>query len=148
MKIANGSRGFDFTPAAYHARWADGNADDIQNEARHVTEVFTAMGQAGPVENDRILVADFNLTIPDMDAVLGAQVEMLGSGLVLNTLGDRTANLYDHLVLFDCSATQEIVGDLEILDAHELVAGPKSFYTTVNDHLPLRAQFRSGPDDE
>ena len=24
----------------------------------------------------------------------------------------------------------------------------KAFYTTVSDHLPLRAQFRSGPDDD
>ncbi len=148
VKLANGATGFDFTLAAYHARWADGDAAEIQDEVRHVTEVFTAMGRARPGENDRILVGDFNLTTPDLEATLGPQVETLGSGSTLNTLGERTANLYDHLLLFDRAATQEMVGSPEITDVREVAASPKVFYTTVSDHLPLRAQFRSGPDDD
>lgn len=116
VKLPNGLTGFDFTLAAYHARWAHGNAGEILNEVRHVTEVFTAMGQARPGENDRILVGDFNLSTPDLEGVLGHQVETLGSGSTLNTLGERTANLYDHLLLFNRNATQEMVGSPEIMD--------------------------------
>ena len=106
------------------------------------------MGQVRPGENDRILVGDFNLTTPDLEAALGPQVETLGSGSTLNTLGERTANLYDHLLLFDRTATQELVGSPEIMDVREVAASPKAFYKTVSDHLPLRAKFKAGSDDD
>jgi len=66
-RLANGSTGFDFMIAAYHATWADGDTQEIQAEVRHVTEVFAAMGQARPGENDRILVGDFNLSTADLE---------------------------------------------------------------------------------
>ena len=147
-RLANGSTGFDFMLAAYHARWESGNTAAIKNEVKHVTKVFEAMKQARPGEKDLILVGDFNLVTSNLESVLGPQVQTLGSGSTLNTKGERTNNLYDHLLLHDQAATNEMVGNPQVLDVRDVAASPKVFYQTVSDHLPVSVQFRSAVDDD
>jgi hypothetical protein len=148
VRAPQGAAGFDFMLAAYHARWADGDREEIQDEVEHVTDVFDAMGQALPAERDRILVGDFKLGTTDLEVALGPQVRTLGEGTTLNSLGARTANLYDHLLLFDRSATREMVGSPEVLDVREVAATPRAYFRTVSDHLPVRALFRAEGDDD
>jgi len=143
-----GATGFDFMLGAYHARWADGDREAIQDEVEHVTEVFGAMGEARPHERDRILVGDFNLSTPDLEVALGPQVRTLGTGSTLNSLGERTANLYDHVLLFDRAATSEMVGSPEVLDVREVAPTPREYFRAVSDHLPVRALFRADGDDD
>lgn len=143
-----GAAGFDFMLAAYHAKWADGDGEEIQSEVEHATEVFGAMGEARPGERDRILVGDFNLSTPDLEVALGPQVTTLGTGSTLNSLGERTANLYDHLLLFDRAATSEMVGSPEVLDVREVAPTSRDYFRAVSDHLPVRALFRAAGDDD
>ena len=147
-RLANGSTGFDFMLAAYHARWDNGNTTAIKNEVRNVPQVFQAMRQARPGEEDLIIVGDFNLVKANMEDALGAPVLTVGAGSTLNTSGARTTNLYDHVLIFSQAATQELVGGPEILDVRDVATSPTVFYQTVSDHLPIRARFRSGPDDD
>jgi hypothetical protein len=144
----DGATGLDFMLGVYHARWADGDTAEIQDEVEHVTDVFQAMGQARPNERDRILVGDFNLGATDLEVAHGPQVRTLGTGTTLNSLGERTANLYDHLLLFDRAATTEMVGSPEVLDVREVAPSPRAFFRTVSDHLPIRAMFRTEADDD
>jgi hypothetical protein len=148
VRRPGGATGFDFMLAAYHARWAAGDREEIQDEVEHVTDVFRAAGLARPGEDDRLLVGDFNLSTADLEVALGPQVRTLGAGTTLNSLGERTANLYDHLLLFDRAATSEMVGSPEVLDVREVAPSPRAFFGTVSDHLPVRALFRAGPDDD
>jgi len=34
------------------------------------------------------------------------------------------------------------------MDLREAAANPKAFYTTVSEHLPVRAQFKTGPNND
>ena len=148
VRLANGATGFDFMLAAYHARWEEGNTTAIKNEVRHVPQVFQAMRQARPGEDDLIIVGDFNLVKANMEEVLGSPVLTVGTGSTLNIKGERTANLYDHLLILNQSATKELMDSPEILDVRDVATSPATFYKTVSDHLPIRARFRAGPDDD
>lgn len=147
-RLANGATGFDFMLAAFHARWDGGNTTAIKNEVRNIPQVFQAMRQARPGEEDLIIVGDFNLVKANLEDALGGPVLTVGSGSTLNTSGARTTNLYDHVLIFSQGATQELMGSPEILDVRDVATSPAVFYQTVSDHLPIRAQFRSGPDDD
>jgi hypothetical protein len=147
-RLAGGSTGFDFMLAAYHARWADGDTQEIGEEVRQVTRVFQAMAQAQPGENDRILVGDFNLVTSRLEQVLGLLIPVRGTASTLNSSGNLSSNLYDHIVIHDTAATRELVDTPEILDVRDVAADPRTFYRTVSDHLPIRARFRSDVDDD
>jgi len=147
-RLASGSTGFDFMLAAYHARWAGGNTQEIGEEVRHVTRAFQAMAQARPGENDRIIVGDFNLVTSRLEQVLGLQIPVLGTASTLNSSGNLSSNLYDHILIHDTTATRELVDIPEILDVRDVAADPRTFYRTVSDHLPIRARFRSDVDDD
>lgn len=93
-------------------------------------------------------MGDFNLIKANIEDALGAPVLTVGSGSTLNTSGARTTNLYDHVLIFSQAATQELIGSPEVLDVRDVATSPAVFYQAVSDHLPIRAQFRSGPDDD
>ena len=147
-RLANGSTGFDCMLAAYHARWDGGNTTAIRNEVRNMPKVFDAMRLARAGERDHIIVGDFNLTRSNMEQVLGQAMLTVGTGSTLNTAGALTTNLYDNLLISDQAATSELDGSPEILDVRDVATSPAVFYQTVSDHLPVRARFRSGPDDD
>lgn len=58
VRLGDGTTGFDFMLAAYHAQFTGGKAK-IKDEVKHVTAVFQAIGQARSGENDRIFAIDF-----------------------------------------------------------------------------------------
>jgi hypothetical protein len=86
-RLTNGSTGFDFMLAAFHARWEGGNTGAIKNEVRNIPQVFQAMRQARPGEEDLIIVGDFNLVKANLEDALGGPVLTVGSGSTLNTSG-------------------------------------------------------------
>jgi len=144
-RLANGAIGFDFVLAAYHARWEEGNTTAIENEVKNIPKVFDAMRQARPGENDLIIVGDFNLVKANVEEVLGSSVLTVGTGSTLNISGNRTTNLYDHLLIGDASTMKQIVENPQILDVRDLATSGEAFYRTVSDHLPLRARFQVAP---
>jgi hypothetical protein len=146
--LPNGTTGFDFMLAAYHARWDGGNTTPVKNEVRNIPKVFEAMRQARTGERDHIIVGDFNLVRTHMEDALGQPVLTVGTGSTLNSSGGRTTNLYDHLLISDQTATKELESSPEILDVRDVATSPAVFFRTVSDHLPIRARFRSGPDDD
>ena len=112
-------------------------------------DVFTAMGQAKPGETDLLIVGDFNLIPSILHGAVSAADRTEGSGSTLNSNGDRTGNLYDHVLVHDEAATSEMVVDAVVLNRISLTATPKLFYQTVSDHLPVMVRMRSsGPDDD
>lgn len=148
VRLANGATGFDFMLAAYHARWEEGNTTAIKNEVKHIPKVFEAMKQARPGEDDLIIVGDFNLVKANMEDAIGSSILTVGTGSTLNLKGERTANLYDHMLILNSSATKELLDNPVVLDVRDVATSPAVFYRTVSDHLPIRARFRSGPDDD
>lgn len=140
---------FDFTLAAYHARWADGDAEEIADEADELDHVFDAMAAAFPGEEDHLIIGDYNLVPEDLQQALGMESKITGTGSTLNTTGGRTQNLYDHLLVYDDGETAELLGNGEVLDVIGKAATPRDFFKTVSDHLPIRAVFDTGgPDDD
>jgi hypothetical protein len=129
--------GCDFEVAAYHATWAEGNEDEIRAEVAYIQEVFQSMAAVVTGEKDLYIIGDFNLN-PDIlaDAIPFAD-RTNGNGSTLNSLGKRTSNLYDHLLVYDEDSSQELRGDAEVIDVVSMASSPKTFYKTVSDHLPI-----------
>ncbi len=144
----NGNTGFDFLIAAYHARWAEGDIEVIKEEVRHLEDVLNSMRVSRPGERDLLIIGDFNLVPSDLDEATSREVPTSGTGSTLNGSGERTGNLYDHLLLDDPVATTELVGSAKVLDVREVATDDRTFFRTVSDHLPIMARFRTGPDDD
>jgi hypothetical protein len=145
---ADHTLGFDFLLAAYHAVWADGDISDIQSEASRLGDVFAAMSATRPGERDCIIAGDFNLVPTDLQAVIPQLVQTVGTGSTLNSSGEVTGNLYDHLIIMDLAATTEMIAPEEVLDVRGVAATPRLFFQTVSDHLPAVARFRVTADDD
>jgi hypothetical protein len=146
---ADGTVTFDFVLAAYHARWADGDIDDISDEVDELGDVFSAMGAAQPGERDLIIAGDFNLVPADLEDAVGREITTAGTGSTLNGQGDRTGNLYDHIVVDDPQTTAELIGSATVIDVRDVAADNETFFRTVSDHLPVVVHARrTGPDDD
>lgn len=144
-----GEKGWDFVIGAYHATWADGDTDRISSEVSHLGDVYSAMRVAHPGEQDLFIAGDFNLTPSDLDGLVAATDMTTGTGSTLNTKGERTINLYDHLLVHDTVATKGLVLKAQVLDVRKYAASPKLFYQTVSDHLPVSGRFiRYAGDDD
>jgi hypothetical protein len=62
--------------------------------------------------------------------------------------GSRTANQYDHLLVFDGHATSELIMPAQVLDVRDKASTNKAFYKTTSGHLPVVGRFfRNGSDD-
>ncbi len=140
---------FDFVLAAYHALWGGGDIDDISAEAMHLEEVFDSMEASQANEDDLFIAGDFNLVPSDLHNAINREIPTVGTGSTLNGSGERTSNLYDHLIVFDPNETTEQIGAAEVIDVRDAVVDDKTFFKTVSDHLPIVARFdTSGPDDD
>jgi hypothetical protein len=107
------------------------------------------MRVAYPGEQDLFIAGDFNLTPSDLDGLVAATDMTTGTGSTLNTKGERTANLYDHLLVHDAVATKELVLNAQVIDVRRYAASPKLFYQAVSDHLPIAGRFiRYAEDDD
>lgn len=145
---SDGSAGFDFLLAAYHARWAEGDVSDIQGEVSRIPAVFSSMAALRPGERDLLIAGDFNLRPTDLALAMPHFDATAGTGSTLNSAGDVTMNLYDHLVIFDQAATSELVQPATVLDLRSHAASNQVFFRTVSDHLPIVARFRIDVDDD
>lgn len=144
----NGSSGFDFLLAAYHARWADGDTVEIQDEVRNLDDVFATMAATRPGEQDLLIAGDFNLVSIDLQETVLEPINTVGTGSTLNSTGAITFNVYDHLVVFDAAATHEQIEPEKVLDVRNVAATNRAFFQTVSDHLPIVARFRIMADDD
>lgn len=139
----------DFILGVYHAVWGDGDEDEIRGEVEHIDVVFDTMAAANPDERDLLIVGDFNLTSSPLQASTRAEDRTEGTGSTLNSEGERTENLYDHLLVRDEAASQELMGNARVLEVSDRAADPRSFYRTVSDHLPVVARWNlAGGDDD
>ena len=140
---------FDFMLAPYHATWSEGDIDDISGEVAGLDAVFSAMAAALPGETDLMILGDFNLVPSDLEDAIGREIATVGTGSTLNGSGERTQNLYDHLLVNDGDATSEQIGSAEVIDVRSEAATNKVFFDTVSDHLPIVARFNTaGSDDD
>jgi hypothetical protein len=145
----SGLKGWDFVLAGYHATWADGDTSRIASEVGHLGDVYSAMRAAYPGELDLFIAGDFNLVPSDLDGLVAASDMTVGTGSTLNTKGERTTNLYDHLLVFDRAASEELVLKAQVLDVRGYAPSPKLFYQTISDHLPITGYFlRHAEDDD
>lgn len=143
------SVGIDFLLAAYHARWADGDVTLISTEAGRLDEVFAGMQAARPGEKDLFIAGDFNLVPANLQPAVNLPVSTQGAGSTLNSQGQRTTNLYDHILVFDTAETSEAIGNPRVLDVLGVAASPREFFRTISDHLPVVVPLRAtGPDDD
>ena len=149
VPVDDAAIGFDFLLAAYHARWADGNVEEISTEVGHLNDVFAAMEAARAGEKDIFIAGDFNLVPEDLQQAITVTDKTQGTGSTLNDQGERTDNLYDHFLVLDLEATSEMIGNPEVLEVRGVAASNKVFFRTVSDHLPVSVRMRcSGPDDD
>ena len=141
--------GVDFMLAVYHARWADGDQDSIKAEVRNIDRVFSEMQGVESNEHDIFMLGDFNLIPDSLAGLTNATIMTSGTGSTLNIQGNRTTNLYDHLLVFDPSASSELIENAVVLDDRNLASSNLTFFQTVSDHLPIRIYMRTaGPDDD
>lgn len=105
----NGTVGFDFLLAGYHARWAHGDKVKIKKEVSRMKEVFQQMGETRPNEADLIIAGDFNLVPAEIQETLGFVPETIASGSTLNSKGAITSNIYDHILYFQSSSTGRVL---------------------------------------
>lgn len=145
----NGNVRSDFLLGVYHAVWGDGDEDEIRAEVGHIDAVFDTMALARPGERDVLIVGDFNLTSSPLQATTQAADRTEGAGSTLNSMGERTANLYDHLLVQDETASSELIGNARVLEVSDQAMEPRAFYREVSDHLPVVARWSlaSGDDD-
>ena len=66
--------GVSFLIAAYHARWAEGDIEDIQAEVQHLEDVLQSMSSARPGEGDLLIIGDFKLVPSDLDEAISREV--------------------------------------------------------------------------
>lgn len=148
--VARGQKGeVDFLLAAYHATWSGGDVATIQAEASELERVFEEMAAARPGEEDLLLIGDINLTPLHLSAATSLLDFTVGEGSTLNSAGQVTSNLYDHLLLRSLTFTPELRAPAEVLDVRDVVQDGATFYRSVSDHLPLRVIVTfDGPDDD
>ncbi|HKO91683.1 MAG TPA: endonuclease/exonuclease/phosphatase family protein [Polyangiaceae bacterium] len=129
--------GFDFLLGIYHATWARGDSAQTAAEVRQLELVVDEMKQARQGENDLLLAGDFNLVPAQLAAATRLDDWTEGSGSTLNRHGDRTANLYDHILLDSPRASPELAKKARVLDVRSACTSTRVFEQTVSDHLPL-----------
>ncbi len=143
------SAGIDFLLAAYEARGEGGDVSETKAEVDHIDDVFAAMEAARPSERDIIIAGDFNLVPANLQQVVDVLVKTRGAGSTLNSEGELTTNLYDHILILDEQATSEMIDTPQVIDVRGIAPSNLDFYRLCSDHLPVVIRLRAcGPDDD
>lgn len=142
--------GVDFMLAPYHAlSQSSGGVTGVKSEVHELSAVFSSMAAAQAGEQDLFVMGDFNLTPAQLATQFSSGDRTEGSGSTLNNQGLITGNLFDHLLVHDEGASNELIGNAEVLDVRGRAANDATFFSTVSDHLPIRIRLRAfGPDDD
>lgn len=139
----------DLLMAAFHASFNNGDDAIINAEVKHLKDVFASMQAARPGEKDLMITGDFNRVPSEIASLLPEFADRTeGTASTLNNTGNLSANLYDHVIVYDPVATTEIQGNAKVLDVRNVAASPLEFYRTVSDHLPIMVVFQSAKDDD
>lgn len=117
--------------------WSEGDIDDISAEVGNLDDVFSAMGAAQAGEKDLLIAGDFNLGPSDLEAATGREIPTSGTGSTRNGSGQRTQNLYDHLLVSDTDATTEQIGTADILDVRHNASDNQAFFHRPVTTCPL-----------
>ena len=141
---------FDFTLITIHSIYGDRKAER-RAEAELLDEVYAAVQDADPLEQDVILLGDFNL--PPEDAAfadLKAILEPLITGTRYTTISENAMSLYDN-IWFDPAFVSEYDGQngVDDFDVTVFDNDDKAASLAVSDHRPVWATFRmDGVDDD
>ncbi|MCS4504291.1 endonuclease/exonuclease/phosphatase family protein [Arhodomonas aquaeolei] len=145
----SGEPTWDLMLAAYHATWSDGRDDLISSEVDVLDDVFRAMRALRANEQDLLIAGDFNLVPDELRGLVNATDATTGRGSTLNKDGERTLNLYDHILVWDRNETDELVVPAYVVDVRRRAANADTFELTVSDHLPVVGHFlRVRADDD
>jgi len=135
---------FDFSVIAVHVVWGDSVADR-RSEVMELTEVYQYVQEANGVEDDVLLVGDFNLN-PD-DAMAYSNLMALPSMAQLFQLPQkshiRDSSLYDN-IFFQTDYVTEYLGrsGIDKFDETDFGNDDKAANLAVSDHRPVWAVFR------
>ena len=141
---------FDFTLVTMHSIYGDAKADR-RAEALLLDDVYAAVQEADPGEQDVILLGDFNLPPEDQGfAELATFLTPLFTGNRYTTISENAKSLYDN-IWFDPQHVREYAGETGIDDFDVTVFGndDKAASLAVSDHRPVWATFHTDlPDDD
>lgn len=138
----------DFLLAVYHARWGDGTELQIASEARHIDRALDTMQVSSPRERHLFLIGDLNLSSAALQGLSKARDRTRGQGSTLNTRGDISDHLYDHLLAWGDTANRALLDDAAVIDVRAEASTPATYRAQISDHLPIVARLHLTTDDD
>jgi deoxyribonuclease-1-like protein len=112
--------------------------DEVPQELAALADVFQAMQQAHPDEDDVILIGDLNAGPPQFTSF--QRIPGIGWAVAGTTTNTRRSKTYDNLV-FARPATSEYLGAWGVLDLQNTFGIPLENALEVSDHNPVWAAF-------
>ena len=112
--------------------------DEVPQEVDALADVFVAMQQARPDEDDVILLGDLNAAPNQFGRI--AQIPNIGWAVSGTTTNTRRSNTYDNII-FSRAATAEYLGRWGVLDLQSTFGLSLDDALKVSDHNPVWAAF-------
>lgn len=141
---------FDFTIIAIHVIWGD-TVGERRAEILQLDEVYHAVQDANPFEQDILLVGDFNREPDDTEsyADLAAIPSMISLFHLPQKSHIKDSSLYDN-IWFQANFVTEYTGTsgIDLFDETDLGNDDKLANLAVSDHRPVWAEFRIDMDDD
>lgn len=141
---------FDFTIIAIHVIWGD-TVGERRAEILQLDEVYHAVQDANPFEQDILPVGDFNREPDDTESY--ADLTAIPSIISLFTLPQKShikdSSLYDN-IWFQVNFVTEYIGTSGIYRFDETLFAndDRAASLAVSDHRPVWAEFRIDMDDD
>lgn len=112
--------------------------DEVPQEVDALADVFVAMQQARPDEDDVILLGDLNAAPNQFGRI--AQIPNIGWAVSGTTTNTRRSKTYDNII-FSRTATAEYLGRWGVLDLQNTFGLSLDDALKVSDHNPVWAAF-------
>ena len=112
--------------------------DEVPQEVDALADVFVAMQQARPDEDDVILLGDLNAAPKQFGRI--AQIPNIGWAVSGTTTNTRRSKTYDNII-FSRVATAEYLGRWGVLDLQSTFGLSLDDALKVSDHNPVWAAF-------
>jgi deoxyribonuclease-1-like protein len=112
--------------------------DEVPQEVDALADVFVAMQQARPDEDDVILLGDLNAAPNQFGRI--AQIPTIGWAVSGTTTNTRRSKTYDNII-FSRTATAEYLGRWGVLDLQSTFGLSLDDALKVSDHNPVWAAF-------
>ena len=140
---------FDFTLITMHSIWGD-SKDERRFEALLVDDVYRAVQDGDPNEQDVIVLGDFNLSPEDHGfAEMLAMLTPLFTGNRYTTISENARSLYDN-IWFDPEHVAEYSGEngIDAFDVTVFGNNDRAASLAVSDHRPVWARFNTDGSSE